>query len=422
MSEKFTSADDPWLVAAISSYHAADKKMRAAARMAGVSYATFYGRVKAAQRLGVLPIGLNMVGYEPVEVVTDGSGNPMTVRQKPEPGPVFVPPPDYAMGMTTLNIDGEGRVKQAWPRWMPGAEAKLKLIEHCRHAFDDYVSPHRPISVPAYADSDFANLIPVNDWHLRLLIWKRDAGSNWDLKIAEPIIGDAIVTCIKRARPAGLGIVLGGGDILHADDNRNRTNKSDNVLDCDGRHGKGIEVAERLTVLTIDTALEHHSHVIVRFLPGNHDEETTILLARIIKAYYRNEPRITVDLDESLFWFHKFGNVMLAATHGHTIPVWDLPSIMAHREPQMWGETTLRYAHGFHVHHKSKYKQKLADVIGGVACETHDAPIPPDWWHYGQGYMSGRTVKVVTYHRQLGYFTENVEPLLDAGAEMRVAA
>lgn len=420
--EQFSATDDPRLVSAARAYLAAGRKMREAARNEGVAYATFYARVKAAQRLGMLPMSSNMVGFEPVEVVTDKRGDVMTLRQRPEPGPVFVPPPEYAMGMTTLNLDGEGRVKQSWPRWAPGAEQKLKLAEHLRHIFDDCVTPHHVVMPPAYADADFANLIPVNDWHLRLLIWARDAGSNWDLKIAEPIIGNAIVNVIKRARPAGLGIVLGGGDIFHADDNRNRTSRSDNILDCDGRHGKGIEVAERLMILTIDTALEHHDNVIVRFLPGNHDEDTTLLLARIMKAYYRNESRVTIDLDESLFWFHKFGNVMLAATHGHTVPVWDLPAVMAHREPEMWGETTLRYAHGFHVHHKSKYKQKLADVIGGVACETHDAPIPPDWWHYGQGYLSGRTVKVVTYHKRLGYFTENVEPLLDAGDEMRVAA
>lgn len=42
---------------------------------------------------------------------------------------------------------------------------------------------------------------------------------------------------------------------MHNDDNTNRTAKSHNVLDADGRHSKGLRVAERLMLNTDIRAL-----------------------------------------------------------------------------------------------------------------------------------------------------------------------
>jgi hypothetical protein len=192
--------------------------------------------------------------------------------------------------------------------------------------------------------------------------------------------------------------VLGGGDLTHADNNMNRTSRSSNPLDVDGRHQKIIETAAMLMVHTIDEALKRNKHVIVRNLKGNHDEETAPAIAWFLLAWYRNEPRVTVDVDQSLFFYHQFGKVMIGATHGHEAKLTDMPQIMAHRQAEMWGATRFRYAHGFHVHHKSKY----ATEGGGVLMESHQAPIPQDAWHFGSGYVSGRSLQSITYHRDFG--------------------
>src|SRR5690606_37401359 len=103
-------------------------------------------------------------------------------------------------------------------------------------------------------------------------------------------------------------------------------------------------------------------------------------------------------LDQSLFFYHQLGEVMLAATHGHEAKLRDMPQIMASRRPEMWGATRYRFAHGFHVHHKSGF---IAEG-GGVVCESHQAPIPQDAWHYGAGFVSGRSLQTITYHSQMG--------------------
>jgi hypothetical protein len=231
-----------------------------------------------------------------------------------------------------------------------------------------------------------------------MFAWHRETDANWDLKISEREIGRGIEDAIARSPRSGTAIVLGGGDLTHADNHNNETERSHNKLDVDGRHTKTVEVAGRLMARTIDAALRHNGRVIVRNLKGNHDKETAPAVAWYLAAWYRNDPRVYVDLDQSLFFYHQHGKVMLAATHGHEVKLRDMPQVMASRRPEMWGATRYRYAHGFHVHHKSGFITEG----GGVVCESHQAPIPQDAWHYGAGFVSGRSLQTITYHEAAG--------------------
>lgn len=380
----------------------------AAARSIGISENAFAHRLKRAAERGFAGFSPVLDGFRVSQVTTTPKGD--YIQQKPELGPEFEMPAGHVVKGVSALVDPDGRIVQQWIKTRTD-EYAVDWAETFKAAFADFDGRAKPIIAPKRFDDDFANLIPCNDWHVNLLTWRNEVGESWDLKIAERKIGDAIESAITRSRRAGLAIVLGGGDLMHNDDNTNRTARGGNLLDADGRHQKGIEVAQRLKVRTIDLALKYNNRVVVRILKGNHDEQSSVAIAHFLAAWYRNEPRVTVDLDASLFWYYQFGRVMLAATHGHTVKLAEMPMIMAHRRPEMWGSTKFRYAHGFHIHHKSK----VATEGNGVICESHQAPIPQDGWHFGSGYLSGRSVKVITYHRAVGEFGEVREPILDAG-------
>lgn len=391
----------------------------AAATALGIPRTTLQSRLERAAERGLMGFAPVLPGFavHKTSITTDATGEvkSQTVSQRKESGEKFEMPDGLGLMGVSAYVDKDDRVLSKWILARKDKElAALELIDHIKTAFADFEGRAAPVDPPNWTDPNFLNLIPCNDWHVNLLTWKNQVGINWDLDIAEQAIGDAIETVIKRSRRAGVAVVLGGGDLMHNDDNTNRTSKSHNVLDADGRHSKGLRVAERLKVRTIDCALEHNDQVEVRILEGNHDEVSSTTIAHFLHAWYRNEPRVKVSLDNSLFWYRQFGRVMLAATHGHTIKLDQMPMIMAHRQAEMWGATKFRYAHGFHVHHRSK----VATEGNGVICESHQAPIPQDGWHYGAGYLSGRSVKVITYHRALGFYTEVCEPILDAGDEL----
>ncbi|MBZ9659746.1 hypothetical protein LB523_11890 [Mesorhizobium sp. ESP-6-4] len=389
-----------------------------AAKALGVDEKTVRRHMTLAAERGLLSLDPVMPGFAISSVASKVDGK--WVKQKKAAGDVHEIPEGHSVKGESALVDAEGRVIQKWVKTRNEYSA-ADIAAILQAAFKDYVSPSSPIAAPQGTQDDLLTLIPCNDWHINLLTWARETGINWDLDIAEVVIGRGIDDAIDRSPPAGTGIVLGGGDLLHADTNEARTSRSNNVLDTDGRHQKGLEVAGRLMVRTIDAALRKNGRVIVRVLQGNHDEQTSVAIGYFLLAWYRSEPRVFVDVDASLFFWHRFGKVMLGATHGHTVKLKDMASIMAHRRAEDWGATKFRYVHGFHIHHQSKY----ATEGGGVIMESHQAPIPQDAWHFGAGFLSGRSVQTITYHRDFGEVSRVRVAMLDAANDnqpMKVAA
>jgi hypothetical protein len=385
----------------------------AAARALGLPVETMRNRVRvAAQRGMLLEVKPAMPGFRISQVTSDPEGKPVSVQQKPEPGEQFEMPKGHVLkGLSSL-LDAEGNTVLEWRKTKIGEFDPLALAESLKEAFKDY-EPAAPVAPTFEAgNDDLLTVFPANDWHIGMFAWGKEVGENWDLKIAERVIGASVEETIARSPVSGHAIVLGGGDLLHADNKENQTARSGHVLDVDGRYPKVVDAATRLMVRTVDAALRRNSHVTVRILPGNHDEHTAVAIAYFLLAWYRNEPRVTVDVDPSLFFWFRFGAVLLGATHGHTVKIKDMPGIMAHRRAEDWGATKFRYVHGFHLHHSAK----VATEGNGVICEIHQAPIPQDAWHYGAGFLSGRSLQTITYHREYGEIGRVRTAILDGAA------
>lgn len=398
---------DEVLAATVAAYLANDKNQSATALALGIARQTLQNRVRRAAERGLLGTKPVLPGFRISQTTSTPNGD--FIQQKPEHGDAFEVPAGHTIKGVSALVDAEGREIIKWVKTREEVTA-TDVAEILKGAFVGYPYFASPQPAPEVADDDLLTLVPANDWHVNLLTWERETGVNWDLKIAERVIGGGIEDAAGRTRSAGTAIVLGGGDLIHADNNENRTARSGNVLDVDGRHQKGLEVAGRLMVRTIDAALRNNRQVIVRILQGNHDEHTSVAIGYFLLAWYRNEPRVTVDVDASLFFWHRFGSVMLGATHGHTVKLKDMASIMAHRRAEDWGSTKFRYVHGFHIHHTSKFQTEG----GGVIMESHQAPIPQDAWHFGAGFLSGRSVQTIQYHRYYGEVSRVRVAMLDA--------
>src|ERR1035437_7561479 len=380
----------------------------AASRELDIDPATLRFSLKqAASRGMMLDHPPAMPGFR-ISQVTDGPHG-QSIQQKPEHGAAFVMPAGHIVkGVSVLVDDGREVVK--WIKTKEGEIDPLAIAEALKEAFADY-APAAPVTpAPATTCAELLTLLPCTDWHIGMYGWNKEVGADWDLKIAEDTIGRAVEDTIARSPASGRCIVLGGGDLLHADNSNNTTAKSGNVLQVDGRYQKVVGVATKLMVRTIDACLRRHDHIIVRILPGNHDEHSAVAVAYFLAAWYRNESRVTVDLDPSLFFWFRFGTVLLGATHGHTVKAKDMASIMAHRRAKDWGETIFRFIHCFHVHHR----EMLATEGKGVITEVHQAPIPQDAWHYNSGFLSGRSIKAITYHNRFGWYGDVVTPIQDA--------
>jgi hypothetical protein len=271
-------------------------------------------------------------------------------------------------------------------------------IDDIKEHFEALKTQAHKCNAPKHTDADCLTLYPLADLHLGLLSWGRETGKDWDLPIALAQYRSAMERLSLASPASQTAIVLGGGDLLHSDSFKPLTPISANLLDVDGRFPKALKAAIDLLVFQVDLARQKHADVIVRILPGNHDVTSAIAVMFALDAWYRNEPRVTVDTDPGLFWFYGFGKTMLGATHGHAAKLADMPLIMANRAPEAWAASRHRFIHGFHLHHKQKY----AWEGGGVVGEIHQSPAAQDAYHHGKGYLSNRTMCSITYHRENG--------------------
>lgn len=404
--------------------YAEQKSIRKVAAEMDVAYATahkYISRAAEAGKLGTEPVLPGFRISQTTAVYRDGTLRGEFVQQKPEKGEEFEVPAGHTVKGVSALVDAEGRTIQQWVKTR-NEYAPQDIAAILKEAFVD-VEPAAPVPLVVSPAADLLTLTPLADFHIGLFSWAGETGINWDLKIAERIIGDAVEDLVVRTPASANAIVLGGGDLLHSDNNENKTARSGNALQVDGRYQKVLMTACRLLVRTVDANLRRHGHVTVRILPGNHDEHASVAVAYFLLAWYRNEPRVTVDVDPSLFFWFRFGRVLLGATHGHTVKLKDMASIMAHRRAEDWGSTLHRYVHGFHIHHSSKF----ATEGNGVISESHQTPTPQDAWHYGSGFLSGRSMQAVTYHSTYGEVSRVRVAMMDAAndnvaAETRRAA
>lgn len=390
--------------------------LQAASDASGIAETTLRRRIRVASKRGLLGTKPVLPGFQITKTtaVTNEDGEVVRefIQQRPEPaGDEFEVPDGHAVKGVSALVDAQGNVIQQWIKTREDSEPSIEdIAAYLKNAFADVVAVN-PTPAPPALSTDLLTLLPCGDWHLGMFAWEQEGGVNWDLKIAEDTIGRAVEDTITRSPPSVQAIVLSGGDLLHADNGTNQTSKSGHVLDVDGRYDKVIGVACRLMVRTVDAALRRHGHVTVRILKGNHDRHASVAIAYYLLAYYRNELRVHVDVDPSLFFWFSFGNVLIGATHGDEAKITQMPQIMAHRRAEEWGATKFRYVHGFHLHHSAKF----ATEGGGVISEVHQTPIPQDAWHFGAGFLSGRSIQAITYHREFGDIGRVRTAVLDGG-------
>ena len=273
-------------------------------------------------------------------------------------------------------------------------------------AFADFTPAATITPVPSHDFIDQLTFYPWADPHFGMFAWKGDTGKNWDLKLAVAAVKDVFSKVVARSLRTSKALLLIGGDILHADDQAERTS-SGHQLDVDGRFPKVVDTAGETAAWCVSLLLMNHEEVEVIILPGNHDETSFYAITMFLRAWFRNEPRVTIDRSASPIRYREFGKVMLGMTHGHKAKAKRLPLMMAADERVMWGRTKFKYGHTFHVHHASKDQ----DEDGGVLIETHRIIAPPDAWHYAMGYRSGRGLQSITYDRDRGEVGRSVETL-----------
>jgi len=303
--------------------------------------------------------------------------------------------PGFFIKNATIHRVGN-EVKQVWERQHADMEQMLAAVDHVVAGMVKRIPPAKHIRRPAEFLDDLLTLYTFTDYHLGMLAWHREGGSDWNLKIAEETGVAAMDDMVSRSPRSKRAILNIQGDFFHTDGLLPMTPTSGNILDADSRFGKMVDVAISLICTLVDRALRHHDEVTLLICEGNHDIISSLWLRKLFKHFYRNNPRVSVEDSDLPYYAYQWGQTMLGFHHGHLRKNDDLPALFSAQFRAMWGQCPKVYIHTGHRHHKDIKAHTGAEVVQHPTMAARDAHAARGgWW-------SERQMLTYVYHKTLG--------------------
>ena len=307
------------------------------------------------------------------------------------------PVPDgyVAKGVSTY-YNSEGKPAGQWVKASLSHEALVDAMREAVEGFKDEIPPVVSIVAPAASEEHLCNLYTFTDYHLGMLAWHQEGGSDWNISIAERTIIAALQQMIEQSPKAHTAVINIQGDFLHTDGKTPVTPASKHVLDADSRFPKIRRSAIRIIRSLVTKSLQRHQEVHLIIAEGNHDEESAGWLADLFSVHYEEEPRVTVNDSVLPFYVLEWGNTMLGIHHGHKVKNESLPLLFAAQFPQEWGRTTRREIHCGHRHHRDEKE------YNGVTVVQHPTLAARDAYAARGGWIADRAAWAITYHKKYG--------------------
>jgi hypothetical protein len=193
------------------------------------------------------------------------------------------------------------------------AEAAVSRLVKRLPAFK--YSKFKPLNV----DSKSGNLgIICNfDVHMGKLAWDVETGQgDYDLPISEAEVDwvtDQNLSDIAPMKPEKMIFII-GEDMMHYENLEGVTPKGRNILDTDGRLAKLQDVVIDTCVRNIlkCRALAPTEVILVQ---GNHDQTSSLWLSKVLRAWFRNDPHVTVDCEPKLRKHRVWGDCFIGMSH-----------------------------------------------------------------------------------------------------------
>ena len=307
------------------------------------------------------------------------------------------PVPDgyIAKGVSTY-YNAEGKPAGQWVKASLSHDALVDAMREAVEGFKDEIPPVVSIVAPAASEEHLCNLYTFTDYHLGMLAWHQEGGSDWNISIAERTIIAALQQMIEQSPKAHTAVINIQGDFLHTDGKTPVTPASKHVLDADSRFPKIRKSAIRVIRSMVAMSLLRHQEVHLVIAEGNHDEESSGWLADLFSVHYEEEPRVTVNDSVLPFYVFEWGSTMLGIHHGHKVKNESLPLLFAAQFPQQWGRTTRREIHCGHRHHRDEKE------YNGVTVVQHPTLAARDAYAARGGWIADRAAWAITYHKKYG--------------------
>lgn len=385
---------DETLATTVAAYIANERNQVKTAAALGLARQTLQNRLRIAAERGLLGTAPVMEGYA-IKSVSSKSDDGTWIKQTKAPGEEYVQPIGLALKGQSVLTDGDNRVLMTWHKTDRAAQDRDAAMRAAMDAFKDELPRAVAAVAPSHTVSDLLNQYTITDNHLGALAWNEETGGgDYDLRIGERLIIDWFAAAIAQSPNAERAVFAQLGDFLHYDSFKSITPEHGHQLDSDSRYPKMVRAAIRIVRTVIGMLLEKHKHLDVIMCDANHDPTGGVWLREMLAAFFEQEPRIRVDTNPGTYSVIEHGDVSLFYHHGHRRGTKNVDSILAGKFRQVYGRTSQSYAHIGHKHSDELITTDLMKV------ERHETLAAPDV--YGSNWLSGRSAKVITYHKAWG--------------------
>ena len=302
-----------------------------------------------------------------------------------------VPDTHVAKGISTLYAD-DGSVKQQWVKSDLKKESLIADLEGVASGLSQELTKYKPLPFkPKKGVKERLATVIIGDAHIGMLVKRNYGGGDWDLQIAEKVTLQAIKTLITNCGEGTEFLLLNVGDFLHC--NTPNITAAGTSLDSSGHWIDSVESAVRIYRQTVEWALELNQKVTLLNTRGNHDEDLSMVINSMLSVYWEQEPRVTVLSNVSKFMHYQYHQVLLTSHHGDKgIKHQRIYEYFTRNHAKLWGDTTARYCHLGHIHHKQQ-----SEVGGAMLFESWNSLAAVDEYHHQAGYGSGRSMSAVIY-------------------------
>lgn len=276
---------------------------------------------------------------------------------------------------------------------------------------------HSPAPVKKYRARPKSGLlmeINVPDLHVGRLCHMAETGANYDGEHAIAAFRYVMAGFLEKAATDKVERIVFqvGQDLLHVDNEENTTTAGTRQ-DTDGRWYKSTRRAINLLVEAVDSMVQI-APVDLVIVPGNHARMQEQFLGEVLRAWYRNEDRVSVHDSPAPRKYLEHGVCLLGYTHGEDVKPKDLPLIMATEAPGAWSRTTFRTWSTGHLHQRKSQKWGSVFEDKGVEVRILPSLAANDSWHTAHGFIGNiRAAEASVYDTKRGRIASYLAVLPD---------
>lgn len=244
------------------------------------------------------------------------------------------------------------------------------------------------------------------DAHIGMYAFAKEVGTDYDVRMALDRCCNSVDDMVQELSgyPICQIYMPIGNDFMHFDNVLQRTSAAQNPLDSDSRFHRAYRGAGLMLEYMVRRATEICNDVRLFYVPGNHDYITSYGLICGLAGVFRDDPKVTVDLNENPQKIIRHGGCAIFYEHGQKIKPNQFPLIfhehvLKHaRDTNNATPITYKEVQIGHMHQKRVREYQAEIPTNGIRIVTNPALCNVDFYHHSLGLI-GEPMKSVEAYR-----------------------